>query len=119
MARGGARSGSGRKKTADTPEGRLRRELAMRVLKEGTTPLEVMLEAMREAYEEGGAAGAFLYAKECAPFIHPKLSAVDATIDGKLGTYAAKEIPVEERDAYPVEGSGGAAADGDTTPLSG
>lgn len=114
MARGGRREGAGRKKSADTPEGKLRRELAVRALTEGKTPLEVMLQAMREAYDQGGASAAFLYAKECAPFMHPKLSAVDAKLDGTLGTYEAQPIPVEERD--PVESTAGTATRGDQAP---
>lgn len=114
MARGGRRQGAGRKKSADTPEGQLRRELAIRALTEGKTPLEVMLEAMREAYQVGGAAAAFVFAKECAPFMHPKLSAVDAKLDGTLGTYEAQPIPVEERDS--LEGTARSAARGDKAP---
>lgn len=112
MPRGGPRKGSGRPKSADTPEGKLRRELAIKALTEGRTPLEVMLEAMRDAYDSGGAAAAFIFAKECAPFMHPKLSAVEAKVDGTLGTYEAQPIPVEQRD--PVESAAGTAAGGDT-----
>lgn len=112
MARGGVRKGAGRPKTADTPEGKLRQELAIRALKEGTTPLEVMLEAMREAYAEGGATAAMVYAKEAAPYLHPKLSSVDAKLDGTLGTYAAQPIPVEERHSDSLAGSTGPATNG-------
>jgi hypothetical protein len=112
MAWGGKRAGSGRKKTKDTPEGKLRAELAMKALKEGTTPLEVMLEAMREAYQVGGALAAMPYAKEAAPYLHPKLSSVEANIDGTLGTYAAQPIPTEER--HPLESAAGPAANGDS-----
>jgi hypothetical protein len=85
----------------------------MRALKEGTTPLEVMLEAMRAAYAEGGAKAAMPYAKEAAPYLHPKLSSVEANIDGTLGTYAAQPIPTEER--HPLESSTGSAANGHST----
>lgn len=112
MARGGKRKGAGRPKTADTPEGQLRRDLAIRALKEGTTPLEVMLEAMREAYEEGGASAAMPYAKEAAPYLHPKLSSVDAKVDGVIGQYAAQPIPVEQRDSDSLAGSNGSATNG-------
>lgn len=112
--RGGARKGAGRKKTADTPEGQLRRDLAIRALKEGTTPLEVMLEAMREAYTEGGAAAAMPYAKEAAPYLHPKLSSVDAKVDGVIGQYAAQPIPVESRDSDALASAARAATNGHT-----
>lgn len=112
MGRGGSRKGAGRKKTADTPEGKLRRELAIKALKEGTTPLEVMLEAMKAAYEEGGAKAAMPFAKEAAPYIHPKLAAVETHVDGTLGTYAAQPIPVETRDSDALARTNGSSANG-------
>lgn len=97
MPRGGARKGAGRKRTADTPEGKLRRDLALKALKEGTTPLEVILEAMKDAYETDGARAALPYAKEAAPYVHPKLSNVDTSLRGVLEHYTAQPIPVAER----------------------
>lgn len=115
MARGGSRKGAGRKKTADTPEGQLRRELAIKALKEGTTPLEVMLEAMKAAYEEGGAKAAMPFAKEAAPYIHPKLTSVDANVNGVIGQYAAQPIPVESRHSDTVARPNGSAVNGHST----
>lgn len=115
MARGGVRSGAGRKKTADTPEGQLRRELAIKALKEGTTPLEVMLEAMREAYEEGGAKAAMPFAKEAAPYLHPKLTSVDANLNGAVGHYEAQPIPTEQRHSDTVARPNGSAVNGHST----
>lgn len=112
-ARGGARKGAGRPKTKDTPEGKLRQELAIRALTEGKTPLEVILEAMRVAYEEGGAKAAVPFAKEAAPYMHPRLASVDASLSGELGTYAAQPIPTEER--HPMESAAGPAANGHST----
>lgn len=97
MSRGGKRPGAGRKARKDTPAGKLQEEIKLQALKEGTTPLEVMLEGMREAYKTGGAKAAMPYAKEAAPYLHPKLASVEAKVDGVLGTYAAQPIPVEER----------------------
>jgi hypothetical protein len=91
MARGGARKGAGRKPGAAT---RKTRVVADRAATEGITPLEVMLTAMRDCYRLGigsrpgkrrdrFVAGAVSIAKDAAPYIHPKLSAVmlNATID--------------------------------------
>lgn len=97
--RGGKRNGAGRPKTKDTPAGKLNAELVLRALREGTTPLDVMLEAMKEAYEKGGALLAMPYAKEAAPYMHPKLTSVDATLSGQIGQYQA--VPVEEREQKP------------------
>ena len=78
---GGARPGSGRKKGYLTQRSR---ELAAKSLEKGISPLEVMLEAVRIAYEEGGAVNAFQYAAQVAPFVHPRLSTTSVSgTDGK------------------------------------
>lgn len=78
--RGGRRPGAGRKPgTANKKT----REIADRAASEGVTPLEVMIEAMRNAYETGGAIEAFPYAKDAAPYMHAKISAMELT--GKDG----------------------------------
>lgn len=41
------------------------------------TPLDVLVEAMREAYEVGGAMFAASYAKEAAPYIHAKIANIE------------------------------------------
>lgn len=112
MARGGKRPGAGRKARKDTPAGKLQEEIKLRALKEGTTPLEVMLEGMRDAYAAGGAKAAMPYAKEAAPYLHPRLAAVEAKVDGVLGTYAAQPIPVEARHSDSLARPNGTAANG-------
>jgi hypothetical protein len=49
------------------------------------------------------------FAKEAAPYVHPKLSSVDAKVDGVIGQYAAQPIPVEVRDPVPEIMSNGHA----------
>lgn len=91
---GGARKGSGRKTGAATTK---TREIADQAVKDGVTPLEVMLRAMRALVDEADrniakqvAAGvenvdtphmllqdAAAIAKDAAPYVHPKLSAVE------------------------------------------
>lgn len=80
MAQGGARPGAGRK-----PGGKNKRtvEIAKKAAEKGITPLEVMLEAMHSVYKESGAPAAVPFAKECAPYIHPKISNIELT--GKNG----------------------------------
>ena len=89
MAAGGKRSGAGRK--ANTPN-KATKERQERVAATGATPLDVMIEAMRFhhavaeaalclpkpdlaaaklAYEAAGA-----FAKDAAPYVHPRLQAV-------------------------------------------
>lgn len=76
MARGGARPGAGRKPGSIT---RKTREIAEAALKDGMTPLEFMLNRMRD--ETAPMADRQDMAKSAAPFIHPKLSSIEASID--------------------------------------
>jgi hypothetical protein len=76
--RGGARQGAARKKGALTKK---TQEITAAALKDGVTPLEVMLGAMREAWEKDDKAGAANFAKDAAPYVHPRLAAVDAKVD--------------------------------------
>lgn len=92
--RGGARKGAGRKPgTAN----RKTREIADKAAAAGTTPLEVMLQTMQAFVSEAEAAGkekddatrlkmlvaAAGIAKDAAPYIHPRLQAIEHT--GKDG----------------------------------
>lgn len=98
--RGGARPGAGRKKSAVTVR---TREIAEKVLtetREGESPLEVMLSIMNDlrtaalvAKESEDADTrkastkllmlAANVAKDAAPYIHPRLAAIDHTTNGK------------------------------------
>lgn len=82
--RGGARLGAGRKKGSATQK---TREIADRAAEEGITPLEYMLQVMRtepspdmEPREMLQAITLrFEAAKAAAPYIHPRLTAVEVT----------------------------------------
>ncbi len=74
--RGGQRPGAGRPAGAASKK---TREIADRAAEQGITPLEVMIEAMRDAYALGGATAAFMYAKDAAPYMHAKLSSAEMT----------------------------------------
>ena len=76
--KGGARPGAGRPKGAAS---RKTREIANKAMAEGITPLEVMLEAMREQYEAGNKIAAAQLAKDAAPYIHPRLQQVEQKSD--------------------------------------
>ena len=80
MPRGGKREGAGRKKGSKTTR---TQEVALRAIEEGITPLEVMLGAMREAWERSDKDGAARFARDAAPYVHPRLAAVEHT--GKDG----------------------------------
>lgn len=82
---GGARAGAGRKKGSTSTK---TREIADRAAAEGITPLEVMIEAMRHAYNQAKLESdpqkksvylklASEHAHDAAPFMHPRLQPVD------------------------------------------
>lgn len=75
---GGARKGAGRKKGSCTAK---TRELAEKAIESGMSPLEYLLEVMRDVGQDQK--DRIDAAKSAAPYIHPKLSAVQ--IDGDMG----------------------------------
>jgi hypothetical protein len=88
--RGGYRPGSGRKKGSTNKR---TQEIAARAFDEGVTPLEFMLSVIRDGNAER--AMRLDAAKFCAPYIHPRLQAVE--ISGKEGG------PIETVDMTPLE----------------
>jgi hypothetical protein len=90
--------GSGRKKGSVTPATKRRQEVALKALQEGKTPLDVLLEAMRDAYKEGGAMLAMPFAKEAAPYVHPKLSAIEAKVDQRVCDVSADPLSPDDWD---------------------
>lgn len=76
MAAGGKRPGAGRKPGTVSAATSKRKEIAEKALSEGVNPLDVMLKVMREAYASENWKDALAAAKEAAPYVHPKLSAV-------------------------------------------
>lgn len=87
MARGGKRPNSGRK-----PEAMRRKQNALvaEILDSDMTPLDVMHRAMMEHVKAERWDDAAKQAKEAAPYVHPKLSSVEAT--GKGGGPLVVEI---------------------------
>lgn len=77
MAHGGARNGAGRKPSSLTLK---TREIAAKASETGLTPLEFMLEILRDETQEKAAR--FEAAKHAAPYIHPKLSSIEASGPG-------------------------------------
>lgn len=84
---GGRRPGAGRKPGSPTKR---RREIIDKAADAGITPLELQLRAMRELWRRAHANGemdvglaekACQIARDCAPFVHPRLASVDARID--------------------------------------
>jgi hypothetical protein len=74
MPRGGKREGSGRKAGGANKK---TREIADRALLEGITPLEVMLKAMRLHADKDEWDEAAAFARDAAPYVHPRLASVE------------------------------------------
>lgn len=74
MTHGGARTGAGRKAGVLTSK---TRAIAEQAIADGITPLEVMLHAMRAKYGEGDLVAAAALAKDAAPYVHPRLAAIE------------------------------------------
>lgn len=74
MARGGVRPNSGRKKGSKPTLGRQVAEKAMAL---DITPIEVLLFGMRYFFKKKQYEKACLFAKDAAPYCHPKLNSVE------------------------------------------
>src|SRR3954471_10073595 len=88
---GGARRGAGRPKGSASKK---TIEIANRAAQEGITPLEVMVNIMREAYAGKDYEKALDAATKCAPYMHSKLSSVDvkATVKRDVEEYTDAEL---------------------------
>lgn len=71
---GGARRGCGRPKGSLTKR---TQEIRANAALTGMTPLEVMLSAMRHYLDLGDFDKAALFAKDAAPYMHPRLASVE------------------------------------------
>lgn len=77
--RGGARPGAGRPAGSKNQRSA---DIARQAAESGITPIEVMLNAMRELWDQGSSEAkreAARIAKDAAPYIHPRLSNIDQT----------------------------------------
>lgn len=80
MAHGGKREGAGKPKGATAKR---TQEAVNKALAIGITPLEVMLEAMKEAYDKKDLKEASNFAKDAAPYVHAKLQSTTISGDAK------------------------------------
>jgi hypothetical protein len=99
---GGKRNGAGRKKGGANQK---TREIAERVAREGITPLEVMVEVMRWHLEEKRYDEAAAVAKDAAPYMHPRLQAI------QVGGSDGPAIPVAIVEVVNPHSAGSAGAD--------
>ena len=87
MPKGGSREGAGRPKGAITKR---TREIAEKATLAGKTPIEILLEGMRFYYEAGNLDKACAFARDAAPYIHPRMASI--AVGGKQGQ------PIETKD---------------------
>ena len=73
---GGARIGAGRKKGSLGVDNKSR-EIRNALIAEGSTPLQVMIKAMRAHEIRGDLDKAATVAKDAAPYMHPRLASVE------------------------------------------
>ena len=90
--RGGARPGAGRKKGSVSKATVYRQEMLAKAAAEGISPLEVMMTAMREAWEKGDKEKAVQVAEKAAPYIHAKLAAVQHSGDADNPIHTRTQI---------------------------
>lgn len=81
--RGGARPGAGRKAGGTN---RITKEAVEKAKEGGMLPLDYLLGIMRD--EDADEARRIDCAKAAAQYVHPKLSAIDASIDARVMTVA-------------------------------
>jgi len=90
--RGGRAKGTRNKKNAEQVEA---------IAASGMTPLEFLLSVMRD--EKAPVDRRLDAAGKAAPYVHAKLSSIEAKIEGGFSGYQATPIPVEQRESIPVE----------------
>ena len=112
MGRGGARPGAGRPPGSTNQRSA---EIARQAAEAGITPIEVMLSAMRELWEEGTSISkreAAKIAKDAAPYVHPRLASIDQTVReaSRFVIHAPMPCSVEEWEANVRAGRYGPAS---------
>jgi hypothetical protein len=88
---GGRRPGAGRPPGAVTQKAR---DMANQGICDGISPLEVMLIDMRQKFAAGHIHDAADRARDCAPYMHPRLQSVEQT--GKNGGPIQQEVTVRQ-----------------------
>jgi len=109
MGRGGARPGAGRPPGSTNQRSA---EIARQASETGITPIEVMLSAMRQLWEEGTSTSireAARIAKDAAPYVHPRLASIDQTVREatRFVIHAPQPCSVEEWEANVLSGKYG------------
>lgn len=94
---GGPRKGAGRPPGS---KAKLSRKTAEELAETGVMPLTVMVETMRDLWSANKRLEACAIAEKCAPYMHPRLSAVDHS--GSIETPTVMRLPevMDSRQAW-------------------
>lgn len=87
MAKGGKRLGAGRKKGSIT---RRSQEIVAKATAQGVSPLEFMLDVLRDPTKEFK--DRFAAAIQAAPYVHPKLASTNVTGDIKVQNFSDEQL---------------------------
>lgn len=87
MPRGGAREGAGRKKGLPSVKIKDRLSVVEKAMAQGITPIEVLLNTMRQLYASGQLMEAAKVAGDAAPYCHSKLASIELTGDEERPTH--------------------------------
>ena len=108
MARGGARLGAGRKAKGQNKLTSFRQGMIAKAVQQGVTPLDVMIKAMREAWNKDDHEAAAKYAAMAAPYVHPKLASTELKVDDNR---TADELSTDELERIAAAGRASALAE--------
>lgn len=89
MAHGGKRPGAGRRKGSVNAKTKKRKDVAAKALESGLTPLDYMLDRLRDKNET--AAVRLQCARDAAPYVHPRLAAIEHSGGLDLGLKARSD----------------------------
>ena len=104
MPRGGKRPGAGRKPGGQSAKTRAKRARAAVAEVAGITPLEVMLDVMRRHHKGKKYDKAAAIARDAAPYVHPRLSAVQHGGSGGPAAIVQVIVGVSEADLLGTNG---------------
>lgn len=108
MARGGARAGAGRKSKSPNKLTSIRQAMIAKACFNGLSPLDVMITAMRDAWDNKKVEDATKYAAMAAPYVHPKLASTELKVDDNR---TADELSTDELERIAAAGRASAFAE--------
>jgi hypothetical protein len=90
--RGGRQKGTPNRRTVELAR------IADKAASKGITPLEVMLEAMRDLHTKGELVAASGIAKDAAPYMHPRLSQVEQHLEAEVSQRVVSAEPMSDEE---------------------